>query len=713
MSQPIGGPPADPFAPTPLHQIKERHQQKQKLAAVEAAKRAASSRATAPSGHSSVSTSSQAAGSSGGQDRAAMEREMRRQKERFLMFTRVLMKYLEQKDPKMHQKAKLIIKDCAERNKRQERGYESVTASMRSRLKQLVGEQYWKRAESYLKHFLEQRAKGGSSDKGSSGSSSSRPGVPGASSASASSHHQQEQARKLQQQKQQQAKSQQASQRSTPTAAATTANVDNLRKEIQTKRQALQSSKSQSSSSKGGSTTPSGKGKTARRKSGTSPGPSSRKGSTASASASAAASAAAAASSTTPSKQQQQQQPPPEAEEAPPREFKDLMEMVDHSIDFDFTMAGLLLSGGSGSSSSSSTKQQEKEFSLSEEQKNLLYGLDSASKVPKAKPTSSPTSSPTKKASDVSSDVADTPLKGWGKRNIVSHRVAWARVRLKEQQKALKMQQQQQQNRAPAVADGLLTLPGGPKSRSSSSPGSPQASSQTGQTVAPVAKWEGEDQAEQDPALTMLSEGCQVYIRGILEKALQCARQRQNLDGIRLWHEQMDAVIKNNGSNSSNNNDSGKDKTSSTKPGSGGGKDGGDKKKPALSLRLGCDISRQAAQASGNAAMIVKRMEAALERQSEYVPDRARTLDQETLSEATSMSDLAMRPLLAKGVERADYQARRSYEVYGGKHALEPPLGRVPKKAKLELVDFVMGSHLNDETGHFHRAETSSLSMTF
>jgi hypothetical protein len=84
---------------------------------------------------------------------------LKRQKEQFLMFARVLMKYLEQKDPAMHLQAKAITKDCAERNKRQERGYESVTASMRRRLRQVVGEAYWKRAESYLAHFMKEKAK--------------------------------------------------------------------------------------------------------------------------------------------------------------------------------------------------------------------------------------------------------------------------------------------------------------------------------------------------------------------------------------------------------------------------------------------------------------------------------------------------------------------------------------------------------------------------
>lgn len=89
------------------------------------------------------------------------ELEMRRQKELFLMFTRVLMKFLETKDPAMHQTVKAIIKDCAERNKRQEKGYESVTEKMKERLKPAVTDAYWKRAEQYLAHFLAQKQKAG------------------------------------------------------------------------------------------------------------------------------------------------------------------------------------------------------------------------------------------------------------------------------------------------------------------------------------------------------------------------------------------------------------------------------------------------------------------------------------------------------------------------------------------------------------------------
>ena len=57
----------------------------------------------------------------------------------------------------MHRQAKVIIKDCAERNKRQEPGYESVTESMKRRLKELVGDYYWKKTNEYLIHFIEQK----------------------------------------------------------------------------------------------------------------------------------------------------------------------------------------------------------------------------------------------------------------------------------------------------------------------------------------------------------------------------------------------------------------------------------------------------------------------------------------------------------------------------------------------------------------------------
>jgi len=80
------------------------------------------------------------------------QEEMRR-KEKFLMFAKVLLKYIEHKNKQMHTEAKAIIKECVARNQQQESGYESVTAAMQSQLKELVGDHYWARASAhYYEH---------------------------------------------------------------------------------------------------------------------------------------------------------------------------------------------------------------------------------------------------------------------------------------------------------------------------------------------------------------------------------------------------------------------------------------------------------------------------------------------------------------------------------------------------------------------------------
>jgi hypothetical protein len=67
-------------------------------------------------------------------DRFLKERA-KRQKEKFLIFTRVLMKYLDLKDPPLHLKVKAIIKECAELNRNKEPGYESVTGKVQLRIR--------------------------------------------------------------------------------------------------------------------------------------------------------------------------------------------------------------------------------------------------------------------------------------------------------------------------------------------------------------------------------------------------------------------------------------------------------------------------------------------------------------------------------------------------------------------------------------------------
>lgn len=587
----------DPFAPTPLSKIKARQQQH--LDAQQRARTTNPQTQKYPSSSRQGTTNSKtyqgSAGAGGSsqvqQDRAAREQELRRQKEKFLVFTRVLIKYLEQKDPNLHRQAKAIIKDCAERNKRQEPGYTSVTASMKTRLRQLVGENYWKRAEAYLKHFLEQKAAANRSSGGSSSSQQARQNQLAA-------------ARQQQQQKRQQY-AQGRSNNSTPVAT----NLTSVQQEIMNRKNEIErSATSKASSTLTGGKEASGKGAStgkkqsaSKRKSGAST--PTRKSSTGGSSSTAAAAKEVQAS---------------EKEEAP-REYSELMEMIDHAVDYDWTTAGQLMKSKS-------------DLQVDEEQRKLLYG----EKKPQTPPP------------DVSG-----PRPGWDKKNVFSARAAWARVRLGEQKAA---------QGAPVVAGGLITLP-------------------TNNILTPTkteTAWVNEETAEQDVTLAMLSEACQEYLKGVLQKAVHCARQRQNIDGIRLWHQQHTAS---------------------------------EDDKPSLSLRLGCDVSRQVAQVSGNAAMTCKRMEEALERQS-GVSAHARVLKGSTLEDATSMSDLAMRPKLAKGVESADHQAKKDYEIFGGKHSSEPPLGRVPKRAKIETSDLVMGSSLSQAAGR-HHATTASASVFY
>lgn len=54
----------------------------------------------------------------------------------------------------MHVKAKATIKECYEKKKSGDPAFRSLTSSMKMRLRQTVGELYWKKAHDYLDHFL-------------------------------------------------------------------------------------------------------------------------------------------------------------------------------------------------------------------------------------------------------------------------------------------------------------------------------------------------------------------------------------------------------------------------------------------------------------------------------------------------------------------------------------------------------------------------------
>lgn len=70
------------------------------------------------------------------------------------LLVRVLLECLEQRDLIMHESVKNIIKDFEDRNKRREPGYEPLTESLGYRLKELVGEHYWRNANVHCFHFF-------------------------------------------------------------------------------------------------------------------------------------------------------------------------------------------------------------------------------------------------------------------------------------------------------------------------------------------------------------------------------------------------------------------------------------------------------------------------------------------------------------------------------------------------------------------------------
>ena len=536
-------------------------------------------------------------GSSGGGDYS----QEKKKKEQFLMFTRVLMKYLESKDAAMHRQAKNVIKVCAERNKQGDPKYASLTSSMRTELRQVVGETYWRKAEDYLKHFLQ--------TKGAE------------AAARALAPQQQQRGPPTPQQQQQRPRSPATSKSKAGSAIALTSQQKKAEEKKRAQEEALARVNKQQKKP------PKGKGPSDTKK---------------------AASQQQARSEIQKAAQllnmQQRGQTPPShlaataaallaggkvgggssvasasSYGAGDKLAQELMEYLDHAVRYDQASCSILLS-----------KDYREDIDIQREQKRLLFGDDnSLGKVIRVPPSA---------GRAVGDTEAPAPYKGWSNRNIVSARTVWAKVRLPE-------------NEAAATPDRPL-LPG-EKSSDSKATDDTEATdgAETSAAVHAQYEWFNEIRAEEDETLTLLSEATEMYVRSLLEGSINQARQRQNLDGVRLWYAQHNGTIK-----------------------------------APLCLRLGCDVKRQEALATANAAMTVKRMEEALGRQK--LPQSERNLNSnETLYKATSMSDLAKRPRLARAPERAEFDAKRSFEQYSGKDSGAPPLGRVPKRVRISQKD--------------------------
>lgn len=83
--------------------------------------------------------------------------EFKLQRQTFLVFTRILMAYLERHDPSLRQIAREVMRDCCKRSQSQEQGYESATDALHERLREILPAAYWNQVSQATRLFLVQR----------------------------------------------------------------------------------------------------------------------------------------------------------------------------------------------------------------------------------------------------------------------------------------------------------------------------------------------------------------------------------------------------------------------------------------------------------------------------------------------------------------------------------------------------------------------------
>lgn len=337
----------------------------------------------------------------------------------------------------------------------------------------------------------------------------------------------------------------------------------------------------------------------------------------------------------------------------PPHRY---METIDHATLIDVKNFPSLFN--------SKDYKNEGGVNLEEEQRILLYGdVNQQAKVKNITDAAS-------KALDTALDVETREFKfrevgvkplptripsvynGWGEKNVVSVRNAWAKIRLPESD----MQREEsamgsETTKLVIVEPVSSTSAAAPVPSSSSSVPVPSIHTDTTNHV-----WFNEARAEQDPTLAFISEATELFLKGTIENAIGKARLRQNLDGVRLWNTiQAHSAIS--------------DLDHDASP-------------PPAYIRLGCDVRRQIALSEGNAAKVYQRMEEAITRQNDtYHPNDSSTDPHEMLLQSTSMADLSRKPPLKMAAQVADADAKRKFAVFVGSESMEPALGRVPKQA--------------------------------
>jgi len=614
------------------------------------------------------------------------------------------MKYLEQRDPDMHAKAKQQIKECYERNKMGDPAYKSLTQSMKARLKVTVGDDYWRKAQSYLEHFFKQkqkeRARAGEQPHGSSSQPPQPPQPPQPHPPQPHPHQQQQQqqpappiVRTAVQHPPSQPQVQQPmippppppqQQQKIPIQqppALTKQQVDAQKKKEREKEEAAKKRREQRNANAKAKRAAAKKAKETAAAAALQGKVMPPAGTTCYSSAhiptpalassvavpGSSVTSATASVSSVGSKKETKKKP----KKAPSRpsvtkkkkaeasyKFKD---NVDHAFLIDVKSLPNIL-----------PKDNKLDLNLDEEQRILLYGDQRRREKVRAVTDAAADALSAGVADGVLSEagIPQLPWKlpavyeGWGERNLVSVRTAWAKVRLPESE----LQQEERLQGEKSIE----TEADVPTSSAENVISAPIITSKPIEEKAPTRLeddttnhvWHNDIRAEQDPTLALLSEATEMFLKEAIEKAVGKARLRQNLDGVRLWH----TLHSHHADPSSTNG----------------------KQPPAL-IRLGCDVRRQVALADGNAVKTYQRMEEAIGRDNDTFHFEAEDPEKMVL-EATSMADLSRKPPLKSAASDADSEAKRRFEVFAGKDNQEPPFGKVPKKAKVILKDLSVGA---------------------
>jgi hypothetical protein len=589
----------------------------------------------------------------------------------------------------MHVEAKAQIKMCYEKNKIGDPNFQSLTTSMKARLRQTVGESYWKKAHDYLDHFLKQKMQSKEEkqkQRSSSGGSDQHPSS--SSHRSQSSGNRQPQMPPSQQQQQQQHMMRMQSNNMPPAVGnnitlpdgriLTTEQKEAMDKKKAEDEEAEKKKKRNAQARKKRAEQKKLKEKDKKSKtavvstgggiahtvtsvnspSSTNSGTVSSTGMASKASTKAKKTVKRSSSSSSITKRKTSAREPPHR----------YMETIDHATLIDVKSFPSLFN--------SKDYKNEGGVNLEEEQRILLYG--DANQQAKVKNITDAASKALDTAVDVETreskfrEVGVKPLPiqipsvydGWGKKNVLSVRNAWAKIRLPESD-----MQREESAMSSETTKSLIADPAQSSSTSAAAPVPSSSSSVSGpsiQTDTTNHVWFNEARAEQDPTLALISEATELFLKGTIENAIGKARLRQNLDGVRLWNTiQAHSAIT--------------DLDHDTSP-------------PPAYIRLGCDVRRQVALSEGNAAKVYQRMEEAITRQNDtYHPNDSSTDPHEMLLQSTSMGDLSRKPPLKMAAQVADAVAKRKFAVFVGSESMDPALGRVPTQATVTLQDLVVG----------------------